>query len=231
MINQYIPEKQYQQSLDVKKIFFILLIIVVVIIAVVAIYEIFMQPKGVCGNDVCESAENQRSCCIDCGCPSGKECRNNVCVSPQSICGNGICENGENCYDCPKDCKCKDNEYCSEQTKKCISPQCGNGKCEPFESSENCCDDCICDITGELCNTTTHKCEMPIVEISDEKIRELVTSFYSNQGKGVISTDVQGAIEWQGKIGKKVVVNITNQEWFSVVLVTEIGEVIEIPVT
>jgi len=146
-------------------------------------------------------------------------------------CGNGKCETGENCYDCSQDCKCGTNEYCSEVDKKCVSSICGNGKCEPFESSENCCDDCKCDIAGEFCNITTHKCEMPGLQISDERVKELIANYYKDQGKTVISMEVQGTIEWKGELGKEVSVNITNQEWLDVVLVTEKGEVIEIPIT
>ncbi len=36
--------------------------------------------KPVCGNGVCEANETQENCCLDCGCPVGKECINNVCV-------------------------------------------------------------------------------------------------------------------------------------------------------
>jgi hypothetical protein len=38
--------------------------------------------KAVCGNNLCESEENQENCCIDCGCSQGYECRDNVCVAP-----------------------------------------------------------------------------------------------------------------------------------------------------
>jgi len=36
--------------------------------------------KPVCGNDKCESEENQNNCCQDCGCPSSYTCQNNICV-------------------------------------------------------------------------------------------------------------------------------------------------------
>jgi hypothetical protein len=37
-----------------------------------------------CGNTKCESekGENSDTCCTDCNCPQGKECKNNACVLP-----------------------------------------------------------------------------------------------------------------------------------------------------
>jgi subtilisin family serine protease len=36
----------------------------------------------ICGNNICETdlGENQTSCCLDCKCPTGYECKDNVCV-------------------------------------------------------------------------------------------------------------------------------------------------------
>jgi hypothetical protein len=36
----------------------------------------------ICGNNICETdlGENQTSCCLDCRCPTGYECKDNVCV-------------------------------------------------------------------------------------------------------------------------------------------------------
>lgn len=37
----------------------------------------------ICGNNVCEEGENQSTCCLDCGCPTGYKCINNTCVQIQ----------------------------------------------------------------------------------------------------------------------------------------------------
>ncbi len=46
-------------------------------------FNIIIEPKEislpVCGNNRCEEGENSENCCIDCGCPEGKECVDNVC--------------------------------------------------------------------------------------------------------------------------------------------------------
>lgn len=149
--------------------------------------------------------------------------------SSNPVCGDDKCNSGENCYDCPQDCKCGTDEYCSEESKACVKPQCGNGKCEPSENTENCCDDCKCVLLGETCNKVTHKCEMPGVNVSDQRVNQLVTEYFKNQSKTVASMNITGIITWEGKLGKKVSVNITEEIWPSYVLVTEKEEVIELP--
>jgi len=37
-------------------------------------------PKPTCGNGKCEAGENSDNCCLDCGCPEGFFCSNNVCI-------------------------------------------------------------------------------------------------------------------------------------------------------
>ena len=40
-----------------------------------------MTPSPVCGNGSCEAGESGATCCSDCGCPSGKQCKANSCQS------------------------------------------------------------------------------------------------------------------------------------------------------
>lgn len=51
--------------------------------------------EGVCGNNVCESSEDQYSCSVDCGLASDR-CNGGV--------GNGVCEAGEDYWNCYVDC-------------------------------------------------------------------------------------------------------------------------------
>lgn len=90
---------------------------------------------SICGNTICEIGENFDNCCLDCGCPSGSECLNNVCVL--GYCGDGICQSGETLANCMKDC---------------FAVYCGNKVCntEVGESSDNCCIDCGCR-ENEIC--------------------------------------------------------------------------------
>ncbi len=173
-----------------------------------------------CGNGDCDTAigETCNTCSVDCGvCP----------VTP--VCGNKVCESGENCYDCSRDCKCVDGEYCSPEEKICVMPTCGDGRCGPYENSMNCCLDCDCELRGEVCNTVTHKCEMPDVALTDKRIEEWVVNHYNTQGKNVDDLEIQEVFVWENKVGRKVGVKIPDQKWLSFVLVTEDEEVIELP--
>ncbi len=73
---------------------------------------------GLCGNNICDVNENWQTCCIDCGCPEGYECKNNVCQKIPVICGNGICETGETPETCCIDCGCPEGYECKEG--KCV---------------------------------------------------------------------------------------------------------------
>lgn len=51
-------------------------------------------PAAECGNNKCEAGENQENCCTDCGCPTGDECKDNICtlIPPE-------CTPGWKCHD------------------------------------------------------------------------------------------------------------------------------------
>jgi len=207
-----------------------------VLIGIIAIlifsFLLLRKPKPVCGNGVCEPFESPENCCIDCGCPNGYECKENKCVAKEvrkGRCGDGKCEKNENCWDCPQDCKCGENEYCSEKLKKCVKPVCGNGVCEPFESPENCCIDCGCTIPGQICDPKTFKCKMKEVNISDERVIELVKNYLLERNEKIKSINVVGVFKCNDKIGKRVKVEV-EEGFFMEFLVTEDEEIIELPV-
>jgi len=81
-------------------------------------FNIIIEPKEIslpiCGNNRCEEGENSENCCIDCGCPEGKECVDNVCqkIIEPSVCGNNRCEEGENSENCCIDCGCPEGKEC-----------------------------------------------------------------------------------------------------------------------
>ena len=52
--------------------------------------------RAVCGNNICETGENEQNCPEDC---------------TYHVCGNGICEPTENKDNCPEDCSALDFEY------------------------------------------------------------------------------------------------------------------------
>ncbi len=200
---------------------------------------------SVCGNSVCESDENCSNCPQDCGpCSSTSVCGNSVCESdencsncPQdcgpcsstSVCGNSVCESDENCFDCLRDCGCEEGEYCSPEEKTCVKPTCGNGKCESYEDPYTCCLDCFCSIPGEICNEETKKCEKQEIAISDERAIELAVEYFETQGLEIKSTESLGVSSYDGKLIKKIKVQISGEVWFRYVGVTEDEEVIDLP--
>lgn len=109
-------------------------------------------------------------------------------------------------------------------------PVCGNGICEYFETPDECCKDCECWGKGEVCNIELNKCEKREIKISDERIKELVTQYFENRGKEVVSMNITSLITWENKLGKNVIVRIKDQEWFSSVVVTEDEKVTEFEV-
>lgn len=120
-------------------------------------------PTTVCGNGICEGAETQTSCPMDCP-KTGPVCGNGVCengetqgncpadCTPAWVCGNGICESAETAVNCPADCKPKvvcGNGVCEsgETEASCAAdckPKvvCGNGVCESGETAASCPTDC-----------------------------------------------------------------------------------------
>lgn len=202
------------QEPDTKNIFIVVGVILVAIIVIAAIFFMLQnngadsnppavkQPvdkKSVCGDGTCDKGENCADCAKDCACSSGEMCRESekTCVRKEPVkppvkpsnpvCGNSVCDSGENCFDCPTDCKCQSGEYCSTTEKICLKPTCGNSKCESLESPDNCCLDCLCMNPGEECNKDTKKCEPITLTISKDRARELVTKYYQDKGKTVVS--------------------------------------------
>jgi len=146
------------------------------------------------------------------------------------VCGDNVCDSSENCVDCPKDCKCDSNSYCDQVKKKCISSKCGNGVCEPFENMENCCDDCGCSSKYEICETATHKCEMPPADISDQKVKELATEYFTSKGKNISSFGLISNTIYQEKPAKSIGVRLQDEMWSRLLIVTEDEQVFEKPV-
>jgi hypothetical protein len=82
-----------------------------------------------CGNGICSSDESLITCCVDCGCSSGKTCVDNECgdTSVQDLklvfkmpemkifaCGDEICDtDAENSTNCCEDCGCEEG-LCSD---------------------------------------------------------------------------------------------------------------------
>lgn len=108
------------------------------------------------------------------------------------------------------------------------SPVCGNDICEPFETPDKCCIDCECWGQGEVCKILRNKCEVKEIEISDERIKQLVLEYFENENKELESMEIGILITLDNKLGKNVVVHIKDQEWFVPVIVMENETVIEI---
>lgn len=96
----------------------------------------------ICGDSACAGTETQATCCLDCGCPSGKICQGNACIDGGG-CGDGQCAGTENQTTCCLDCGCPSGKVCQGNT--CVdSVQCGDGVCEGNENCSNCNADCGC---------------------------------------------------------------------------------------
>ncbi|MCX6711603.1 MAG: hypothetical protein NT139_01010 [Candidatus Woesearchaeota archaeon] len=98
-----------------------------------------------CGNGNCETGEDKKNCCKDCGCASGYKCDDNYC----RLINTGECSDNKDCDDhnsttldlctgTPKKCdhkivtECKKNEDCNDNNNctndECISNTCYNKK-------------------------------------------------------------------------------------------------------
>lgn len=150
-------------------------------------------------------------------------------IPKKASCGDNVCASSENCYDCPKDCACASNSYCDSKSKKCVVPRCGNGICEPGENIVNCCNDCGCSSTYEKCNTTTHVCAVPEVAISDEKVKELATEYFTNMSKTISGFGVISSTIYQGKPAKSIGVILQGDSSSHLIIVTEDYQVLERP--
>lgn len=136
-------------------------------------------PTPVCGDGVCELAENTVVCPIDCP----PVCGNSVCEPGEDPecpdcdvpCGNDVCDNGEDPENCAQDCAsvCGDG-LCTfgEDPWVCpfdCAPVCGNALCEPGESllcPQDCCTNCDDGVacTVGKCETEGKDCVQVVVE-------------------------------------------------------------------
>jgi hypothetical protein len=107
-------------------------------------------------------------------------------------------------------------------------PVCGNNICEYFETPKECCRDCECWGLGEVCNLELNRCEKREINISDERIRELIIQYFENKGKEVVSMYITGLVTWENKLGKNVIVNIKNQNISTQVVVLEDEKIFEV---
>jgi hypothetical protein len=149
-----------------------------------------------------------------------------VILLPKAVCGNKVCEKDENCITCREDCSCPAGKYCSEKTKSCVAPICGNGVCELFETPAECCRDCDC-YPGAVCNQKLNLCEKKEFGLTDERVKEIIGSYYNSLGKKVVSIDIADIVNVGNKIGRRAIVNFENEEEWKAVIVTEDEKIIE----
>ena len=76
-----------------------------------------------CGNNKCETEENEQICCKDCGCKNNET---EACVSNQCI-----------LIECKEDEKCKDNNSCT--LDQCKDYTCVNELITSCKNNDNCC--------------------------------------------------------------------------------------------
>jgi hypothetical protein len=152
-------------------------------------------------------------------------------ISPKkvpAVCGDNVCDSSENCYDCSQDCKCSgSNSYCNSTQKKCITSRCGNGVCEPYESMENCCEDCGCSSIYQVCNKTTHKCEIPEANISDQRVRELATEYYTNKSQTISEFGIISLTVYSNKPAKSIGVKLQGDLQLHMLIITEDEQIFE----
>ncbi|MDP6627038.1 MAG: hypothetical protein QGG50_03975, partial [Methanopyri archaeon] len=127
---------------------------------------------GFCGDDTCDSDEDQASCCKDCGCTGGEFCDtgSNICKPDDSgsqggFCGDNECNGEENSGNCCKDCGCTGGEYCEYESNICKPEDggsqggfCGDDTCDSDEDQASCCKDCGC-TGGEYCEYESNICK------------------------------------------------------------------------
>jgi len=147
-------------------------------------------------------------------------------LQKEAVCGNGLCENDEDCSICIQDCKCDSGKYCS--LNKCVSPECGNGVCEPFEKPDICCVDCECWNQGEVCNKEKNKCEVKEFEITNDRIKEIVTDYFESRGRTIDSIEIKNILTWENKLGRNVHVKLTDQDRYMTLVIMEDEKVFEI---
>lgn len=145
----------------------------------------------------------------------------------ENVCGDDVCSGQETCLSCGQDCKCGSNKYCNQQGE-CVTPQCGNGNCEPYESLENCCEDCgPCPSPGEICNETTHRCEMPTADIGDAQVIKLAEEHCRDNNWTVESSEVVSSVVIEGERAKAARVKVKEDKRPKLIAVTESKRVVE----
>ena len=239
------PSEAPGQEKSLKKYLYILAGVIVLAV-LLFVFLSSGPPEAEYGDGVCDVLEEN---CIDhpndCKCKSNEVCspekkrcirqtndsldtskKGNLSGAKSSSYGNGICDSLENCLDHPKDCKCSSDQYCSKE-KKCVSPVCGNGICEDKkEGSDTCCSDCPCPLADcQVCNSQTHMCEMPAVQISEDFVRSAVVDYYSGRGLEAGNVTIKGDTCKGSEVYKLVEVEVVGSESTEEVLVSETGEV------
>ena len=85
-----------------------------------------------------------------------------------------------------------------------------------------------------MCNKETKKCEMPDINLSDNKAKELVIDYFKNnpdyQGLKMGSINVTGTSVYDKELIKVVVIQIAEEGWYIYFGVTENGKVVELPI-
>ncbi|QQG38476.1 MAG: hypothetical protein HYS32_02610 [Candidatus Woesearchaeota archaeon] len=133
--------------------------------------ELTIDVKDECGNKICDSTENSKICCTDCGCLAGLECTSNICIDPKanecttnSNCDDKNINTTDLCSGIPRKCSnteidfsCIQNTGCDDKNPD-TQDTCVNNRCSFILYSElaECQTNQDCD-DGNLC--TKEKCE------------------------------------------------------------------------